>query len=198
MTYSVPATRATGYLVTAANWNELVNNDVAMGLVHIAEATPNGAASIDFTSIPQTPFRHLHLDFYGRGDGATSDAILLQFNGDTGANYDFSRLYQSTTTPTADETFGTASPQVGLITASTAGANLFASFSAEIAHYAQAVNHKIASSRWARKRGTSAGDLNIGTNHISWRNAAAITSLSLTLNAGNFADGTIATLSGRI
>lgn len=58
MAYSTPTTRATGYVVTAANWNEFVNNFIAMapevfttnGDVYVASGANVGVRIAAFTS----------------------------------------------------------------------------------------------------------------------------------------------------
>src|SRR4051794_29698122 len=61
----------------------------AGGLVLVASTTLGStAASVDFPSIAST-YGHLRLIIRARGDAAaTAVSVGLQFNGDTGANYD--------------------------------------------------------------------------------------------------------------
>ncbi len=58
MAYSTPSTQVTGYVVLATNWNEFVNNFIAMapdlftadGEIHVATAANVGKALLAFTS----------------------------------------------------------------------------------------------------------------------------------------------------
>jgi hypothetical protein len=69
-----------------------------IAMVNVGSA---GAASISFTSIPQT-YKHLQLRLIGADNASGSDYGNMQFNGDTGANYASHQLYGDGSSATAN------------------------------------------------------------------------------------------------
>lgn len=148
------------------------------------------AATIDITPIPIT-YAHLLVVLYGRGDtAAASTTVLMRFNADSAANYDYQLMFASAATASASETFGSTSVPVGTLEAATAGANLFSMAEIVIPHYANAANNKTARSISCSKTGTSTGNLQALSAAMFWRSSAAINRLTFLPAAGNFAAGT--------
>ncbi len=164
------------------------------GIVKLAEAADG--ATIDFQSISQA-FRHLRLVVYARGDtAANTTAVYVTFNGDGGANYDRQGLYGTGSTASASESLGATSMILASMPAGSAGANLFGAAVADIAHYANSANNKALIAKGIFKYGTASGNLQIEARANFWRSNSAITRITLTPAAGNFASGTLATLYG--
>jgi hypothetical protein len=166
-------------------------------LAQISNQTLGGAAAtIDFPGIAGT-FNHLLLVLAARGDtAATAVVVNLQFNGDSGANYDIQRVTTAAAAAGGNEAFGGTSARVGSIAAASAAAGLSGSLYIFIPGYAGAVLHKtfISNSGW--KIGVASGNIAIEEVTGHWRNTAAVTRVTLLAAAGNFIAGSQATLYG--
>lgn len=169
--------------------------------VKLAETLLSGSvASISWTGIP-AGFRHLKVDLYSRTDRVNvSDNVILQFNGDTAANYDYELLSGTGTGPNgaAGEALATAFILLGATCAASATANYFGCLEARIKHYAGTTGNKHVNSHSGRftSNGTGTGQVDIVAGH--WRTAAtAINRIDLKPSVGpNFVAGTLATLWG--
>lgn len=154
-------------------------------------------ASVTFSSIPST-YRHLRLLCYGRITTVlTDDYCYIQFNGDTGANYDEERMLWVNNGSSIGATYGATQgrvcdwPGAGATTTTQAGmAEIL------IPHYAGTAFDKIALSSAGGKYGTSGGTIFVDTHHVQWRSNAAITSVTLIPGSGDFKAGSIFSLYG--
>ena len=81
----------------------------------------SGVTNVEFTSIPQA-YTHLQLRCTFLGDTATGYDVTMQFNGDTGSNYRWHRLYGNGTSGLAQ---GAASATTGLYVAADAARTTF-------------------------------------------------------------------------
>jgi hypothetical protein len=153
-------------------------------------------ATIPFPTISAT-YRDLELSIAGRVTTAavTLTNLLLQVNGDTGANYDGTRWNRFGSVVSR----GTTSLIVGQIAAATNVANLATSLTIFIPNYRATVFQKTFTSLNATKEGVSADGEITGLQAIGgfWRNTAAISSILLSIASGNFVDGSVATLYGK-
>jgi hypothetical protein len=138
-----------------------------------------GSSTISFTSIP-TSYSHLQLRFIAAG--TSTPVIALRFNSDSGANYVRHRLQGTGAAAQASantgETSVTMFGSAGLPTASTFGASVL-----DVLDSANTNKYKTV-------RALDGVDTN-GAGTIEflsslWMNTAAITSITLTLNSGNF------------
>jgi hypothetical protein len=149
--------------------------------------TVSGASSITFASIPAT-CSTLILDY--TLTGTSGGGALFQFNGDTGANYDYTFWYTGTSQQNNPS---------GWSSAQTSGFAGFVGISAEgwgtitVPGYASSTL-KGYHSESGRRDNSTQGYLSSSTG--DWRGTAAITSIVLTGNSGGTLTGTI-TLSGR-
>jgi len=155
------------------------------------------AAAIDITSIPQG-YASLLLVLEGRSDAATTNtAAYCQFNGDTGANYDYQQMQAGGTGVSASNALATATGFVlGNIIGNTGPAGVSTLFYVDIPNYSRTTWQKQAFCRNSLRRGTTAGDTFVTDWAGWWRNAAAITSMHLWLSTGNWMAGSRATLYG--
>jgi hypothetical protein len=168
------------------------------GLTQICDLTLGAAqASFDTATILggalPTTFANLLAFVQGRGDAlATSETLFMQFNGDTGANYD-TELFQGVN---ATASASAASAQVrifmGDFTAASATAGRSAQTRFEVANYNGTTFQKTVTGQ----TGSTTGALESTPFSGFWRSAAAITRLTLFLASGNFAAGTRFTLYG--
>jgi hypothetical protein len=154
------------------------------------------AASITFSSIPGT-YKHLLLVAQQRGTTATTalDAAM-QFNGDTGANYLTTRLYNNSSSTAASlEATGQTNIVIGGIPGSSAGANAFGDAHITIPNYAGSNDKGIVYTS-GFITANSAGGGSVQTGHGAWFSTAVITSITVFPTAGSYAAGTIFTLYG--
>lgn len=167
--------------------------------VKLAETLLSGSvASISWTSIP-AGFRHLKVDLYSRTDRVNvSDNVIMQFNGDTAANYDYQTISGTGATASAGEALAVAFVLLGTTCGASATANYFGALEARIKHYAGTTGNKQVnadSGRWTANT-TGTGQKDQVSGH--WRTAAtAINRIDLKPSVGpNFVAGTLATLWG--
>ena len=142
--------------------------------------------SITISGIPAT---HTHIELYSltRTDRAAgSDLIALQFNGDTGNNYDWEQLFGNNgvadafNAPAGGHIAGPIS-QIALTsaTANTATAGSYGSGRWTVLYYTQTATHKmVVGQGGVFVDDSAAGAVRAGMAGV-WRNTAAITSMKL-------------------
>lgn len=157
------------------------------------------AASVTFSSIPQT-YRHLEISWTARSDAAGNNVdVLGQFNGDTGANYDYEHLYLNGASPaalTGAEGIGATATRLGEFTAAGPSAGQAGVGRIAIPNYAGSAFWKNADYSSSFRIGTATGQFfkNVGAGF--WRSTAAITSIKLFPSVGNFIAGSVFSLYG--
>jgi hypothetical protein len=145
-----------------------------------------GAANMSFTSIPQT-YTDLLIVLSGRTSYTTFDSILVTFNGSTS---NFSGIVGY------GDGSGTAVFSAGRWAGSQPGtgtAQNFANNQLYIANYASSSNKAFLTDSTTETNGNPAYTYIGGS---LWSNTSAITSITLTPNAGNFVQYSTATLYG--
>lgn len=132
-------------------------------------------SSITFSGIP-TGYKHLQLRILARATYASSDTGgILNFNGDSGSNYAWHRVYGDggtvTTTASSSATFARIDRMSGASTT----ANVFGGFIVDILDYAN-------TSKYKTMRSIGGYDANgagwIGLNSALWMSNSAITSIT--------------------
>jgi hypothetical protein len=151
-----------------------------------------GSATIDFTSIPST-YTDLMVYLSGRSTGAdNSRFVRIRFNSDSGSNYTNKRVRgDGSTASSAGETSDTSGFTVmsgGNNTAST-----FGSTSIYIPNYAGTTNKSFSTDAVTENNATGAEAMLFAE---IWNNTSAISSITLTPSANNFAQYSTATLYG--
>jgi hypothetical protein len=146
----------------------------------IATVTPTSGSTVSFTSIPGT-YKSLQIRYSYLGSSGGGN-ILARFNSDTAANYSQHRLYGNVASVIASGTANTASLYAGDSTYG-GGTTQPCVGIFEVIDYA-------AGTKYATGRTISGSDRN-GSGSItlcsgSWRNTAAITSITLTLSGDTF------------
>lgn len=164
---------------------------MAMTLVSTTTVGSGGAASIEFTGIAGTG-KDLLLLVSGRSTDAASNGIpiRLALNSDTtNANYTGRALYgEGSGTPTS---FTLGSREIADVPISTQTANTFSNNLIYLSNYAGSTNKSFSVDSVTENNGTSyRARILAGL----WSNTAAITSITLSLGTGNFAQHTTASL----
>jgi hypothetical protein len=184
---------ATGRVTAAANGS----GSTGSVITKISEATPSGTGVVTFSSLGS--YRSLRITAMGRGtDAATSVLVKVTFNGDTAANYQNERLYGVGNTPNAATAGASEAYIYGAdLAAGGAPASVPSSFALYIPDYANTTFFKTTLGEYNLRNGTS-----FTTNYFRflvgswWSSTAAITSVTLTLSAGNWVAGSRITLWG--
>lgn len=201
-TLHLPIITGTDTIVTKTSTDNLTNKTFDatsnLGSVRIADTTLGApTTNITFSGISGT-FKSLMIVFQGRSDrAAVSDVAVLQFNGDTGANYDAQNVQGSNVTASANSSTGGTVAGFGQIPGTgVTRANIAASITITIPNYANTSFEKSFCGLGGFADSTAANNI-VELRCSSWRNTAAITSIKLFPNVGtNFTTGTRATLYG--
>lgn len=155
-----------------------------------------GAASITFSSIPQT-HENLRVSVMGRTtQAATNTIIRMRFNGDSSASYDYQQVFALGATEDGNSAIGDTFVPAATLSGANAPANAASQGQAEILGYARTIFHKCITLPYGTKMGTGGSDNSSVLLQGWWRNTAAISSIVLTPASGNFAEGTVASLYG--
>jgi hypothetical protein len=154
-------------------------------------------ASVTFSSF-SAAFRHLLFIIYARTtEAVTSDYLLMQFNGDTGANYDHQRLIAVQTSVSSANLFAQTSIRLGEITgASASSASQAGYLEILIPFYNQTTFFKMSQASNGFVRGTSTSGIVMSSGVGNWRNTAAITQVVFLPTANNILTGSIFAMYG--
>jgi len=177
-----------------------IRDNLDFGMVRPIADTILGAsaASIDFTSIPQT-FAHLLLVVQARGDAvATNVDLFARCNGDAAGNYDYEQAFASASAMAVAESLATAGGLYlgGIAAASASAAGHNGCSFAVIPNYAKTTLEKLATIINSYKYGTTTGTVRAQLLAAFWRSTVAINQLTVRPSSGNLAAGTRATLIG--
>lgn len=152
---------------------------VPPGFESIASVSGNNSASL--ITISSIPSGYTHLQVRGIVNDGSGYQVRIRFNGDSGTNYSYNRLIADTS---ANYSAGTANASgievVGVI--SGAASTYLSNVIIDIDNYLSS-NYKSVKSFYGT-RNTGAGY--VGVEAGSWRNTAAITSISF-VNSGSTA-----------
>lgn len=161
---------------------------------HLSAST----AAFSFTSIAAT-YKHLLLKGIVRSDRSANTATIgMQYNNDTGNNYDCLQfLFFHTNTDLSDQRTGVPVLRIADICAASATANKFSPLSIFIPDYADTAIHKTHLSHCFTIYGTASGNLRLWYSSGAWRNASAINRVDVMHPGGfNFVAGSRMTLYG--
>ncbi len=143
----------------------------------------SSASSVTFSSIPAT-YRDLILVI--SQSGGPNDDERLRFNGDTGSNYSFVRMFGDGSSASSSSVSTTYIRNIGGVLSGVH--NLII----QIMDYSATDKHKT-----TLGRGSNAATLVMATAG-RWANTAAITSVNYSVGSGSFAAGSTYTLYGVI
>ena len=149
-------------------------------------------ASINFTSIPAT-YTDLVLYLSARNSDATAMRdFRVQFNSDTAANYTNFEVYGISSVAGAGTNI--TSQIQGAYNADSSTANSFSNISIYIPNYASSIQKPLLLDDVAENNSTSDAQARIIGS--KWSGTAAITSIELTNNSGNYMQYSTASLYG--
>lgn len=145
----------------------------------IATVTASGGeSSITFSSIPST-YKHLQIRVLGR-HSANGTTALLQFNSDTGSNYNQHQLYGDGGSAGASA----SAPSTSIWTEYAVNTATVGVAVIDVLDYANTSKFKTVR--------TLTGSDNNGSGYVlmrsgAWRSTSAVSTITFTLDAGNFA-----------
>jgi hypothetical protein len=165
-------------------------------IVPIQTQTPSGISSVTF-AVP-AGFKNLRITGTTRSNRAAAnfDGISLQFNGDTGANYNSQAIGASGSTVIGSQSTAQTSLRVAEATAASSLANSAGSFEIIIQDHANTTFFKNAIGREVDIEGASATGTNEEFRSGFWANTAAVNSVTVLLLNGTFIAGSTITLWG--
>lgn len=155
------------------------------------------AASVTFSSIPQT-YENLVLEIIAACSDATAGIDLhAQFNGDTGANYDWAGSYASGAGGGQEGQVAATSMKIGYGVGTTAPANQAALTHIRINGYARTTFLKTAIAQADSVQGATTTTTFMESLMGNWRSTAAINRITFTdASGGNFIAGSVFSLYG--
>lgn len=168
---------------------------MSLTLIQTVTVGSGGAASIDFTSIPAT-FTDLVIVTSLRGSGTDAQDSYIQFNGDTGSNYSFRRLYGSGSgSGQSDSVSGAATAgRVSRVPGTSYTSNTFSNDTIYIPNYKAATAKSISVDTVEENNATLSYQMIYAT---LWSGTTAINSIKLqVLGGSNFAQYSSASLYG--
>lgn len=160
--------------------------------------TATSATDVTFSSIPAT-FRDLEIIISGRGNaaGVTAVNLAIQFNSDTGANYDYELFFRGGAAGMSDVSgVAQTSMIIGQLTGATAPADSPAVVTVFVPNYVGTTFNKQVHGKGFLKVSTAAAGQNVSSNGGEWRSTAAITAVKVFPASSTFVDGTLVSLHG--
>jgi hypothetical protein len=166
---------------------------IATGGAVYEYVAPSALATI---TIPvPSGYKDLEVVISGRGDGAaTNPSLTVRANGDSGSNYDYTYLFGQASPGTTSETQALAQTSFFagyLIDTAASSANFPGNARLMLDDYESTAFYKHIRAENAVRRGTGATDTFKQDTDGWWKSTVAITSLTLSLSAGNFIAGTV-------
>lgn len=183
------------------DWNTYVRDNTQYlhdsGLYLItSQVLGASAASISLASIPAT-FRHLLILWQLRGDQASTQNLLMQFNGDSAANYDCEVLQAQAGAAAGIENLGGSSfLRVGRVPGTGAPSGACAGGQIWIQNYSGTTFNKNFTSNMNSRETAVSGGTFFEAAGGQWRNSSAITSVTIFPSAGNLLTGSVFSLIG--
>lgn len=184
-------------LLAAPAAAQMVSAQVVGGATLLQSVVTSGSqANVTFSSIPQN-YSHLQIKVYGASAGAVgADALWMQFNGDTAANYDYQQvIYNFQTSASGGGVAQANGLLAGYLVGTSGPANPAAQEVINVLGYTGAFR-KTAQATGGNQSGTTTGSMAAFTAFSDWHSTAAVTSIKLYLNTGPFANGTVVSLYG--
>lgn len=145
-----------------------------------------GAASISFTSIPQT---YTHLQIRGITRSPDASYINAQFNTDTGNNYSNHAIYAEPGTVVGQANANASHFQISRSNYFASASTMFGATVCDILDYANTNKNTTTRALSGNDTNGTAGGVMFFTSG-NWRNTAAVTSILIYPTSGNFSQYT--------
>jgi len=178
----------------------MASSGAQVGMVKIDTKTGTGASGVlTFSSIPAI-YRELELTIIGRSDtAATSTSFRITINGNTTAtNYFQQTLQGSAAVASASENMGgVAFIFGGMVPGATSTANVYASSVLKFPEYANTSPFKMVQVEAGGQANDASGLFTASNTSGVIKLTAAITSIELTLAAGNWTTTSVGILRGK-
>jgi hypothetical protein len=150
----------------------------------------SNGSTITFSSIPST---YRHLQVRGTLNNTGTDAALVTFNGDSGANYARHRLAGNGSATNASGGGSQNNFYINSYVGFLSTASVFSPMILDILDYKETTKYKTARALSGGENNSSGGvELNSGL----WQNTAAVTSITFTSSTGNWLAGSTLALYG--
>lgn len=184
-----------GDVLTEVVWDQLAG-DLNRGVMRPVASTllASPAATITFSDIPSS-WLHLCVMVTARSSNASTNVgLTVRLNGDASAVYDSQHFSAANTTATAAESLLTTGLTMAGIPAASGSANRFSSVELWVPGYASTDREKVMIATTSRFYDDTAANFATQEGGGWWRSTAAVSSVVLSLSAGNFVAGSRATL----
>jgi hypothetical protein len=195
---TVTATHLASALPIAQGGTGLTTGPAVQLIASQVLASP--ASSITFSAIPGT-FNHLRLmGVIASANAGESDSLLVRLNGDSGGNYVRAEMrVVNGGSPSSLLSTGQASLDNLTVAGGQATAGQASPVLVDIPCYAQTTFFKqVWMAGGFSDQATSSSDVTFGVGLAQWLNTAAVTSITVSCNAGNSVTGTALYLYGVI
>jgi hypothetical protein len=197
-THSLTATVDAQGRVTALSTNAIAGGSGAMTLISEV-VTSSSATTVTFSSIAAT-YRDLILIVRGRGAAAAGVvSVLVQFNSDTAANYQYEMLrFGGSTASAAQSTAKTSIAVTDVFPGATATASYAGQAAMRIYDYRGTTFFKATGGPLGSQLGTTANLNQAGVMSGQWNSTSAITRIDVLLSSGAFVDNSVVSLYGSV
>lgn len=153
-------------------------------------------ASFAFSSITSS-YRDLEIRIRGRTSEAASDTVVrMQFNGDTGSNYNSERAYFFAATMFAAESLGTTSGMCAALAGASAATSYAGGNIVTVLDYRGTTFFKAYSATGGASFTTATTKTNVNGFGGLWLSTSAVTSVTVFPQTGSFVTGSICSLYG--
>ena len=168
-------------MASSASNSVLIGNPGAFDSIQTATVSNTTTTSITFSSIPST-YKHLRvISYWSDSNTANNTWLYTTFNGDTGSNYDWHRMYGNGDNIPPQASAGANAVYAVTGSDNQGNADYWAGADMIIPNYTGDGNKSIQGYSF-QNRGSSS--LGIVLNWTSeWRNTSAITSMTITADA---------------
>lgn len=179
-TFTATATNSTGTSAASSASSSLTLARVDFFLIERATVGAGGSSSVTFSSIPST-YTHLQLRLFA-SPTASGPNFNIRFNSDSGNNYTFHQIYGTGATVTSN---ANTSQNRGYLVSSATSSTYYSAAVTDILDYTNTNKHKVTRTFGGWDTNSTSDEINFRST--AWLNTAAITTITLLPDSGNFA-----------
>lgn len=180
------------------SWDLLQAGGVSGDFDHLETVTLGSASTpIEMDAIVGT-YKHLKVFCNIRASASsTTSGIAVQFNDDTGGNYDWQEDWSVQTGSQISNAFAQTQGRIGVLAGNTAPANYTGILEMTINNYSGTTWNKTAVTIFGSNAGTSGNGTLNGHTSVQWRSTSAITEIDVIVESGgNMQTGSTCSLYG--